>query len=88
MPSSEKKAPHGSIIVKENMNADREVTGITVMAKVNGYDPESVDWFWAAYTPDGSSRAAGKLGGCIGCHEGMADNDFVIIRQLDAASDK
>ena len=54
------------------------------MAKVNGYASESGDWFWASYAPDGTTRVAGLVGGCISCHEGVVSNDYVIVRQLDA----
>ena len=85
LPSPDRHAAEGSIIVKENLNSDQKVTGLTVMAKVTGFDSEAGDWFWASYSPEGEARRAGKLEGCIQCHAGMEDNDFVIIRLLDAA---
>jgi len=83
LPSPTKTAPDGSIIVKENMNGDQKVNGLTVMAKVSGYDSEHKDWFWAKYDMDGKVAASGKVKGCISCHEGMKDNDYIIVRALD-----
>lgn len=83
LPIANGVVPDGSIIVKDNLSAAKEMTGITVMAKIEGYDAENSDWFWAMYSPEGEVRAAGKLDGCIGCHEGMKDNDYVIVKRLN-----
>jgi LPXTG-motif cell wall-anchored protein len=50
------------------------------MYKVEGYNPEGGDWFWAKYQPDGSVDAAGKVASCAGCHLGIADNKDGILR--------
>ena len=54
-----------------------------------GYDPESKNWFWAKYKPDGqlfvnpkgmqlAGRVAkGKPKGCIACHQAAPGGDFV-----------
>ncbi len=84
LPIPSRIAPDGSIIVKENFDADKKPTNVTVMAKVKGYDPEHGDWFWASFDPEGKVKAAGKLASCIACHEGMKSNDYVIIHALDA----
>jgi hypothetical protein len=84
LPISDSVAPYGSIIVKDNLNASRELDGVTVMAKVKGYNPDVGDWFWAKYAPDGAVQAEGKPGGCIGCHEGLKENDYVVVQMLDA----
>ncbi len=78
-----KIAPPGTIIVKENMNIDKKVVKITVMAKVEGYNPEGGDWFWAAYSPEGEVLVEGVPGGCFNCHMGMKSNDYIIVRPLD-----
>ena len=83
LPREDRTAPHGSIIVKENMDTGRQATGYTVMAKVAGFDPENGDWFWARYDLDGTVRAAGSVSSCIECHAGMASNDYVIVHRLD-----
>lgn len=77
------QAPEGSIIVKENYNASDEMVKVTAMVKVAGYDPEHNDWFWAAFSPDGTATAEGSPEGCISCHSGMQSNDYVIVHPLD-----
>ena len=84
LPVSSAVAPYGSIIVKDNLNASRELAGVTVMAKVEGYNPDVGDWFWAKYGPDGAVQAEGKPMGCIKCHEGLKENDYVVVQMLDA----
>lgn len=83
LPTASRTAPAGSIIVKENRNADREVTAVTVMAKVEGFAPDAGDWFWARYDTSGKVQAEGRIQGCVACHAGMKDNDYVIVRLLD-----
>ncbi|GAB4375072.1 MAG: hypothetical protein Kow009_10500 [Spirochaetales bacterium] len=83
LPVASRVAPEGSLIVKENLNADRELNAITLMAKVKGFDPEHGDWYWAKYSPEGKVQAEGKVAGCIACHEGMRSNDYIIIKPLD-----
>ena len=56
---------------------DGDLEAITLMVKLPGYNPDAGDWFWAKYQADGSIDAAGKPEGCIGCHGGVADNDYV-----------
>ena len=85
LPLAEAAAPEGTIIVKDSLDASRELVSITVMAKIGGYAPDSGDWFWAHYTPDGTVRASGAVNGCISCHAGMSDNDYIIVRRLDAS---
>jgi hypothetical protein len=84
LPVASGVAPHGSIIVKENYDAAKNRIGYTVMVKAEGYNPEVGDWFWASYDITGNVAAEGKPGGCITCHAGMKDNDYVILRRLDA----
>jgi hypothetical protein len=83
LPLKDKKTPNGSIIVKENFDADKRQTNFTVMAKVKGYDPEHGDWFWAAIAPMGKVMMEGNPKFCIDCHEGKKDNDYLIVRPLD-----
>lgn len=69
----------------------RYLDSVTVMYRREaGYDPDSENWFWAKYNPDGSLQSnpkgmklAGRVGnkeagaGCLGCHQGAPGNDFV-----------
>jgi len=83
LPANDRILPVGSIIVKENLDSQKTLDSITVMVKVQDYNPEAGDWFWAKYTPKGKVIAEGTPAGCIGCHEGMSDNDYIIVRPLD-----
>ncbi len=62
--------PDGAILVKEGYdNADGSpVNGVTAMKKIDGYDPDNGDWFWASYEPDGAIKTSGSVAFCIGCH--------------------
>lgn len=53
------------------------LAALTYMVKLEGYNPEAGDWFWAKMTPDGEIDAAGKPAGCIECHGQVEDQDFV-----------
>jgi len=71
--------PDGTVIVKENYTPDEKLAAITVMYKVKGYNPEAGDWFWVKYAPDGTVGKEGKPKGCISCHSGNDDNDFIMV---------
>jgi hypothetical protein len=84
LPIESDRAPHGTIIVKENFDAARNPEGLVAMVKVDGYNPQAGDWFWVAYDTTGAVLREGAIAGCISCHAGMKDNDYVILRRLDA----
>lgn len=75
----EKKAmPNGAILVKENYGEDKKtLMAVTPMYKVDGYNPDGGNWFWAKYgTADPAKvevEAAGKVQGCIDCHKARKD---------------
>ena len=72
--------PDGAIIVKENYGPDKEkLMAITPMYKVEGYNPDGEDWFWAKYGPDGSVDTAGKVDSCINCHKNASDYLFTKV---------
>jgi hypothetical protein len=64
---------------------------VTVMLKRPGYDPETQDWFWVKYKPDGSldvnpagmmlagKVAKGKPKGCIACHSAAPGGDMLFL---------
>lgn len=85
LPIADRVAPVGSIIVKENLSSDKELVAVTAMAKVTGYNSDHGDWFWAKFDPDGTVAVEGSPAGCINCHLGMKENDYIIIRRLDNA---
>jgi len=86
-----KKLPVGSIIVKENFSKDKKLMIVTVMYKSKGYDPEHNDWWYAKYMPDGKvatmkmkgsdkvMKLAGKVQGCINCHEDAGGEDYAFF---------
>ena len=67
----------GAIIIKENYMPDKNLGAVTVMYRVNGYDPDAGDWFWAKYKANGSIEKEGKVAGCIGCHTAAIGNDWI-----------
>lgn len=75
--------PAGSIIVKHGYNAANEgsFTGTaSVMYKVDQYDPNNADWFWAiVQVADNSVLAAGKIADCSGCHSSAEGGDLSFI---------
>ncbi len=78
--------PVGSVVVKDNFMPDGTLGASTVMYKVEGYNPEAGDWWWAKFMPDGSvdmdGMAQGRVEGCIGCHAGKADNDYLMTAKI------
>jgi len=76
-----KPLPPGSMIVKENFDGDQKtLLAVTPMYRVQGYNPEGGDWFWAKYGPQGQVQAEGKLNGCLNCHASAKDRDWVFTR--------
>ena len=69
----------GAILVKENFNEKKELTFVTVMYKVRGYQPKTGDWYWVKYTPEGSPAEAGTPQSCINCHANAADRDYTMV---------
>jgi hypothetical protein len=76
------RIPPGQFIVKENFSSEKELIAINVMYKLAGYNAEGGDWFWLKYLPDGTIQAEGKVGGCIGCHAAVKNNDWLFIGPL------
>ncbi|HSO07304.1 MAG TPA: cytochrome P460 family protein [Pelomicrobium sp.] len=71
------RLPHGSIIVKENYTPDKKLAAVTVMYKVEDFNPEHNNWYWLKYLPDGKVEASGKVASCQGCHA-QSKNDYVM----------
>lgn len=68
---------NNSLIVTENYNPDRNLTSVTVMYKVKGYNPDGDDWFWAKYDPSFKILSEGKVKECMDCHGKVRDNDSI-----------
>jgi hypothetical protein len=80
--SPEPPVQYGSIQVKESYDKARELKAITVMYKVNGYNPKDGDWFWAKYTPGGKVTSSGKPSWCVSCHRARARNDYITVHEF------
>jgi len=87
----EEELPYGSILVKENYMPDKKLGAVTVMSRVKDYNPDAGDWFWVKFAPDGkpltmekdgkSMTLAGKVPGCIGCHQSSTSGTKFIMTQ-------
>ncbi len=100
----------GTLVVKRNYGPEGvtvdEVLGdpaghlgaVTVMfQREDGYDPETNNWFWAKYLPDGTldrnpndMALAGLVGknadaGCIACHQNAGGEDFLFTTDATPA---
>ena len=68
--------PDGAILVKEGYDDDggTSLKGLTAMQKIDGYDADNGDWFWAQFDADsGAASSAGALSGCYGCHSAYSE---------------
>ena len=67
--------PYGSISVKEGYSSSdgSTINTITVMKKIEGFDPDHGDWFWASFDPDGDVNKAGSISSCYNCHASGTD---------------
>lgn len=76
--------PDGAIIVKENLGESEsdKADALTIMWKVEGFDADNNDWFWANISPDGEVAAEGQVATCSGCHAGARNNDFVFVHEF------
>ncbi len=81
--------PDGAIIVKENYMPDSTLAAVTVMYKVDGYNPDHNNWFFTKLHPDGTPfegpmgmAMEGRLGGCQNCHGAKKDNDYIFTGAL------
>lgn len=80
--SANSAAADGSILVKEAYDDDAGATDrgtLSVMYKVEGYDPDNGDWFWAQYDSAGTNTLKGSVSGCYGCHGTGDDYRRVLV---------
>jgi hypothetical protein len=74
--------PDGAIIVKENYMPDGTYDAMTVMYKVQGYNPDHNDWFFTKIGADGGAQAEGRVEDCQTCHSARRDNDHIYTGEL------
>lgn len=67
----------GSLLVKENFNAKKQLVGVTAMLKAANFDPTDRNWVMASYNPTGKVLGFGKIGSCIACHVLVRHQDLV-----------
>jgi hypothetical protein len=65
--------PFGSVSVKRGYDSADDSAPrnfVTVMKKIEGYDPDNGDWFWLRIGDDGtpSDTEIGQAAFCSGCH--------------------
>lgn len=79
--SDQANPPMGSIIVKESYSTADQATpnNTTVMKRIDGYDPDNGDWFWARFDADGALTHSGKVGLCPDCHFDAGSDDLVFL---------
>ncbi len=83
----------GAVVVKANYSeeTDEALMSLTVMEKRAGYDPETGNWFYVKYGPDGQvmeggdgKKLAGLVGkggtkGCVPCHAAAKGDDYLFM---------
>ncbi|MBD3184809.1 hypothetical protein GF312_21180 [Candidatus Poribacteria bacterium] len=88
------KDKSGNKLSMEDVAKDPQkyLAAVTIMLQQKkGYDPDNNDWFWAKYLADGSLDknpkgmamagrvAKGMDAGCIACHKGAKDSDYLFF---------
>lgn len=73
---------NNSIIVKENYAPDKKLMAVTVMYKVEGYNPDGGDWFWTKYSANFETLKSGKVKDCVNCHGTRKDNDYIFLNKV------
>ncbi len=80
--SAAKGMAYDSIIVAENYSADKTLAGLTIMYKIDGYDPKAADWYWVETTPNARVLRFGKVQACVECHRAQAENDYIWTEEV------
>ncbi|HEX3763693.1 MAG TPA: hypothetical protein VHW23_33580 [Kofleriaceae bacterium] len=83
--------PPGTLIVRQVLDAQGQVTKVTLMAKqAAGYDPTLGDWWFGVTDPtgvplqDANGPQVGRMTDCHGCHIPRAQDDFLFgVPQMD-----
>ncbi|WP_372921300.1 cytochrome P460 family protein [Roseovarius sp.] len=93
----------GTLVIKRNYGPEGvtvdqvlgspgdHLAAVTIMfRRSDEYAPESGNWFWAKYLPDGSldqtpdgTRIAGMAQGCIGCHSEAEGEDYLFTTDAE-----
>ncbi len=93
----------GALVIKRNYGPegvtadqvlgerDEHLASVTVMfRRAEDYAPDTGNWFWAKYLPDGSldqapdgTALAGMAQGCISCHAAAEGEDYLFTTDAD-----
>lgn len=76
--TGKERMAYGSLIVMENYDTEKKLTGLTVMLKIKGYNPQAGDWYWFHYDQKGTVLATGRVASCIDCHRSQSGNDYLM----------
>jgi len=74
--------PEGAIVVKENYMPDSILAAVTVMYKVDDYNPDFGNWFFVKRLANGTVEASGRVPMCQACHSAQAANDYLFTGPL------
>ncbi|MBS1985405.1 MAG: cytochrome P460 family protein [Bdellovibrionales bacterium] len=84
-----KEFPMGSILIREDYDANRKRQSISVMYRIKDYDKDHGNWYWIKYLENGTvargtdnKAIAGKVTTCIECHGKARGKDFVFSNDL------
>jgi hypothetical protein len=69
--------PPGAIVVKENYMPDSTLAAVTTMYKVQGFNPQHQDWFFAKHDPQGKAEASGRAEMCQSCHQKASSGSYL-----------
>ena len=62
---------------KKTITYKNKLQTITVMYRLDGYNPEDGDWFWLKYVPEQTILEEGKVEGCMKCHQTVKDSEWI-----------
>lgn len=82
---TEAKFGEGSLIVKELLNANKELDLYAVLYKDAGNsDADNKGWVWGYINPDGTVRisATNKGAQCISCHSQSENIDYMLMNKF------
>lgn len=77
--------PAGVDVDEVGNDPNAYLAAITVMYQRPGFNPDTNDWFWVKWLPDGTldmageNQMAGNVGGCIGCHTNAPGGDWIFV---------
>lgn len=79
--------PDGSVLVREDYDAEKKRLSISVMYRVKDYNKDHGNWYWIKYLDngtvvrtskdEGNKPISGKVASCIECHAKAAGKDYV-----------